>query len=709
MRQLLNLSFRYLTGAGLSACMLALSCLQLTAQSTFSSETPTAAYRKLSDLLRTLEEGASPDTALVKAYLHLAQQVETLPIQAIAYADSATVWSQRLGYPLGEVLASNRRIVPELLRGNHLRALSLGRKVLAQVDFTDHPEEHLCALRNLAWVLIELQSPQEAQKHYSELLVRARTHGNSTMVCMALAGLGRCAAALGQRQEAMTYTTQALQRAQNADMQLTAHVLVDLAATLRSDGQLALAHERLAQATAEARHASDLFALVKSLSEQGRLALAEAQPQVATRVGEEGLSIARRLCFVRAELDLLRILSQANAAQGRYVQAQEWQNQSARIIDSLAARTPTQQYAEVLAALDVEQTDNQFEERELELARSRRVQWSLIGWLVVLIGFVAVAGRALSNVRRVRRQLGEQMVKTNTTTAELKRALEEVELKNESLHVASRELELTNARLVDLRQQISADAASMVQNLEVAKQIQRALLPNAAAMGAAFVDHFILYRPRDVVSGDFYWLQQVSGRTIFAAIDCTGHGVPGAFMTMIAHSLLSQIILDRGVMEPGAILTELHKGIRRSLKQDRNDSRDGLDIALCVIDPRQKSLGFAGANLSLAYTHRGQLYELKPDKYSVGGVQHEQLRSFATSYVLYDPEHVFYIFSDGVYHQFGGPQKRKLSIARFSQMLVQTQRESLAEQRDLLLTTLDEWRGKLRQLDDWMVLGFRLD
>ncbi|MEO1654536.1 MAG: SpoIIE family protein phosphatase, partial [Bacteroidota bacterium] len=245
----------------------------------------------------------------------------------------------------------------------------------------------------------------------------------------------------------------------------------------------------------------------------------------------------------------------------------------------------------------------------------------------------------------------------------------------------------------------------------------------------------IFYLPRDVVSGDFYWYNHVESKPVYsniypekteekilvdfeneksiiAAVDCTGHGIPGAFMSMIGDSLLNQIVLDKGITKADQILLEMHKGIRKALHQAESHNPDGMDMSICVIDKVEKVIEFAGARNPMLYFQNGEMHYIKGDPFSVGGwlTERENERVFSYHKVSYAEAPItFYIYSDGYRDQFGGPKNTKFLRRRFRELLQKIHNEPMTYQRSMLSKALREWMGDYRQMDDILIIGVRLD
>jgi serine phosphatase RsbU (regulator of sigma subunit) len=293
------------------------------------------------------------------------------------------------------------------------------------------------------------------------------------------------------------------------------------------------------------------------------------------------------------------------------------------------------------------------------------------------------------------------------------RAFNEVEDLSENLELkVTRRTEELNAQKLLIEHKNEEITASIT----YAQRIQQAILPSTESINQILPENFILYRPRDIVSGDFFWFNVVAtkpnlgGKVFLAAVDCTGHGVPGAFMSMIGSSFLDEIVNEKRIYEADLILRELHLSIRRALRQTETNNRDGMDIALVVIDQEYKYLEYAGAKNPLIYIQGQGLQVLKADKMPIGGVQLEMERYFTKHRVALDTPAVFYLFSDGFQDQFGGRGRKKFGIKRLKETLLQLQHLPLKAQGEFLDGCITQWmtEGNERQIDDILVIGFKI-
>lgn len=246
-------------------------------------------------------------------------------------------------------------------------------------------------------------------------------------------------------------------------------------------------------------------------------------------------------------------------------------------------------------------------------------------------------------------------------------------------------------------------------SINYAKRIQQAKLPKKEEIYAALPQSFILFKPKDIVSGDFYFFHKNERNIFIASADCTGHGVPGAFMSMIGSEKLEDAVSQ--TTDTSEILKLLNKGIKTSLHQSEiNEStRDGMDIALCSIDTENRIVKYAGANRPIWIVHKGQteIEETKATKKAIGGFT-EDNQHFDSHELKLKHGDTFYIFTDGYADQFGGEDGKKLMTKKFKEILINIQDKTMLEQEKYLATFVDNWRGKTEQIDDILVIGVRL-
>lgn len=277
--------------------------------------------------------------------------------------------------------------------------------------------------------------------------------------------------------------------------------------------------------------------------------------------------------------------------------------------------------------------------------------------------------------------------------------------------VVLRENRILEEKVAERTKELEEKNKDITSSIEYAKRIQEAILPSQDYIFNFLNEAFILYQPKDIVSGDFYWFAEQSGVHIFAVVDCTGHGVPGAFMSMIGHNLLHQIVSEKRIVSPGRILDHLHAGIQQALRQGENDvqTNDGMDVSIIALNKSNKKIEWAGANRPLLIVDpKGEMQRIEGDKFPVGGIQIQEKRCFKTHTVQADEGSMAYLFSDGYADQFGGEKGKKFMLRRFHSLLADIHLMTADEQQAALRHTFEDWKQNHEQVDDVLIAGIQL-
>jgi transcriptional regulator with GAF, ATPase, and Fis domain len=261
------------------------------------------------------------------------------------------------------------------------------------------------------------------------------------------------------------------------------------------------------------------------------------------------------------------------------------------------------------------------------------------------------------------------------------------------------------AELVEQKEIIEEKNKHITDSIIYAKRIQDATLPSIGKVRSYLDDSFVFFKPKDIVSGDFYWVEEVGDTILFAVVDCTGHGVPGAFLSLIGHNSLNQIVNELGITKPSKILYELDKIVYKTLQNnlEHTNIKDGMDMAICALNKKTKMLEFSGAYNPLYMIRNNVMMEIKGDKIAIGSGQTE--RQYKNEEIQMQSEDRIYLFSDGYADQFGGERGKKFKYSRFKDLLVTHHKQPMMRQHDILDMCIDEWQGDLEQLDDICVIG----
>lgn len=283
--------------------------------------------------------------------------------------------------------------------------------------------------------------------------------------------------------------------------------------------------------------------------------------------------------------------------------------------------------------------------------------------------------------------------KSNAELIKLKKNLEKM--------VSKRTLELKKV-LVKVHQQ----RKEITENIHYAKRIQKAILPSDRIINDYFKDNFIFYQPKDIVAGDFYWFEKYNEKIVFAVADCTGHGVSGAMVSIVCHNALNRALHEFGIEKPNEILDKVKSLVIETFSKNEEIVLDGMDLALCSLDPKTNILQFSGANNPLYIIRDNELLEIKADKQPIGKYDIEN--PFTLKEFQLQKNDMVYIFTDGFPDQFGGPKGKKMKYNRFKELLNKVSQLPIKQQDANLRLEFEAWKGTLEQIDDVTIIGLRV-
>ena len=328
--------------------------------------------------------------------------------------------------------------------------------------------------------------------------------------------------------------------------------------------------------------------------------------------------------------------------------------------------------------------------------------WYNTWWFYILCVVTLVSGIWLYNFMLTKKLIADKQ--------KLERTVDE---RTHELREEKEKVEIINKEVIEQKTVIEHHNIEIMDSIKYAKNIQEALLPSLSEINNLFKNCFILYMPKDIVSGDFYWFAKNGDTRFIAAVDCTGHGVPGAFMSIVGNTLLNEIVNEKKITVPGDILLELHKGVKIALNQNAQEfeRRDGMDITLCAFNTNLNEIQYAGANRPLWIYRKNKGYELeiiKATKYPIGGLELEENRVYENHIVPVNEGDCLYLFSDGYADQFGGPKGKKFMISNLQKTLLENVENSMEIQKQNLTNAFNSWKGDTEQIDDVLVIGIRI-
>ncbi len=405
-------------------------------------------------------------------------------------------------------------------------------------------------------------------------------------------------------------------------------------------------------------------------------------PQKGIEYGLEALEICKRAGDSKFTVDMYAILAESYAGLGNYELAWAYKDTMLYIKDSISSLEKANNLAELEEKYQSAQKDIQIAEHQvaianekLQTAQERQAKEQLN---TVIIFIVVALGIVLILILVVLR--GYQQKRRSAAVLQEQKNI--IEQKNKDI----------------------------TDSITYAKNLQDSILPKPSEIAKHLPNYMIFFQPRDIVSGDFYWFNENETHTYLAAADCTGHGVPGAFVSMMCYNQLNRAINELGLIDPGKILTSVSQDIRREFQNQHSkyQSTDGMDVALVSINKKTQQIKYAGAMNPLVRIRGEELTEFKGDRRAIGG-RTEPGYEFATVSVDTEAKDVFYMYSDGYQDQFGGPRGKKFMSKNFKNLLMQIHRLKAEDQIDLLKRQLKDWRGDIEQIDDILIVGFEIE
>ncbi len=407
----------------------------------------------------------------------------------------------------------------------------------------------------------------------------------------------------------------------------------------------------------------------------GMIYLEMGEFKKALEYSENALKIAKEINSKEEIKNALFSLSKVHSKMKNFEKALEYTNEYINVKDSLLNESNSKQLNELQTQYDTDKKQKEIEllTKEQEVKDAHIARQNIITYTIVA-GLALVVVLAFISFKRYR-----EKKKANIEITHQKEIIEE-----------------KNKEILD--------------SIHYAKRIQRALLASHNLLKNNLPEHFVLYKPKDIVSGDFYWAQQTSnGMFLLATCDCTGHGVPGAFMSLLNISKLNEIVIERKILQPDKVFDNVREEIIKALNPDGTDTdaKDGMDAVLCAYDFKNMKLTFAAANNPVVVIRNNEIIEYKANKFPVGLHQGE-VKPFTLHTIDIQKGDCIYTFTDGFPDQFGGDKGKKLMSKNFKELLLKEHKNDLNLQKEHLNNVFEKWRGSLEQVDDVLVIGVRI-
>lgn len=628
------------------------------------------------DSLRTLLDACEQDTVCMRLNVELCDLLLfSDPVAADTYCEDALVLSSQLQDTSTLAKVQNLIGILATIRGHYLIGVERFQDALAHYEHLGDEEGEAKILNNIGVIYSSLENYPEAIRYYKECCDLNYHLNDIEGVSFNLFNIASDYLMLEQYDNAERFIDSLSTLHQERGKEV-----LDPAPLI---GELYLAREELDDAEPfliqsigihkslgeEHQLATGYLSLAQLYTKKGRLALANAYL-------DSSLVVSERNELTETEIAVYELRAQVLSEAGAFRRAYDKQTQYVELKDSLDEINNFNRISELNARFEAEKREKELAEQKAMMTAQKasqrfqeRVFILVVAFIVVVLSIVTWS---LIRKRRTNRLLNSQ-----------------------------------NREIEEQRQKIIA-------SINYAKKIQDSILLPEEEIRRFLPNAFVYFRPKDIVSGDFYWFAKVEDGVMLATIDCTGHGVPGAFMSLIANSKLNKVVNELKLRDPGQILNKVHEEILESLNQHNGVSRsqDGMDMSLCLIRPTSNTLEFAGARNPIVLINGDQITELKPDSLSIGGSffrdKHAESQGFTTKKLTYQSGTYLYLFTDGYIDQFGGPSNKKLNKRRFHNLISGISHNGFTHVKGELDERFEKWRGDNPQIDDILIIGTRL-
>ena len=563
-------------------------------------------------------------------------------------------------------------------QGNYPKALEYYLKSLKLDKVTGNKKGTAMALSNIGLMYFNMKNNSKALEYHHQSMAIAKEIGNEMGIAGTLNNIGVIYNSQHESEKALNSFKQSLVIEERIGHKSGIANALDCIGVVYNDkGEFSTALEYHLRALDINREIGNKVGMSVSLQNIGEIYLLMGNYRKALEKVGEGLQIAREANARQWISSSYRLLSDIHLKTGQPEKALDYYKQYALIKDSILNDEGNQHIARMNAQYDSEKKDNEIKllnkEKEKQEAvsaaegkKQRILTGSVSAGLVLLLLFSLFVLRSNRNKQKANIEITEQTAI--------------IEERNREVH----------------------------DSITYAKRIQNAILPPAKFIKECLPDSFVLFRPKDIVSGDIYWVDTLKNLVVFAAVDCTGHGVPGAMVSVVGHNSLDRCLKEFSLSQPSLILDRLSQLVEETFETGENEIKDGMDISLCTINKETLQLQYAGANnpLWIIKKNSAVITEIKADKQPIG--KFDARKPFSNHEIQLEKGDSVYLFTDGYADQFGGPKGKKFKYKQLQDLLIASQRGTMEEQMKVLNSTFEAWKMDLEQIDDVCIIGVRV-
>ncbi len=685
--------------------------LSLISFSLFSqSYPPDKEIDSLMSLLPTLNDSLKTET-----YNQISWKSRNInPLQAIVYGKKALQLAEMIQFSKGQTTALSFIGVAYRNLGRYNDALSVFQQAYSIADSTGDVERVGYSHVNIANIYYLNKDFKLAAEHLDKALFFAKEIKNENLEAYVYTNQARIYQDEKNFAQAIATHQKALELRQKAgDKYGTLVTFNKIGEIFREAGENEKAMEMFQKSCKIAKEEKQSLDIATAKINIAGIFAEKNDYENAKKIALEALEVAMQLKIALETVNAAKVLYQIEKKQGNHAEALRFHEILFNFRDTLLSDEKNKKLTELQIRFESEkkEQENQLLKKDQVLMQNIIEQQKIIVsggiiiavLLLVLLVFMFISAKKRKTANGILAQQKHRIEEQHKLVLEKNIELEH---QSEMLRHAVSKISEINDEMHYYSQIVEAKNDSITAGLNYASRIQNALLAPKGLLKSLFSDSFIIFQPRDIVSGDFYFFEKTEHKIYLAAADCTGHGVPGALLSMLGMQGISEIVAKNPLIKPNELLRELDTFFIKSLQQHSTKTTDGMDIALLVYEPEKKLIEFSGARNPLIHVKKGEMSKLKSAKFSVGGDNFGREKEYPLHQIqLSDEKNYFFLYSDGFQDQFGGADNRKIMSKNFEKMLLEFSRYSCAEIEQKLMTYFEKWRGINTQTDDVLVIG----
>ena len=640
--------------------------------------------QKQIDSLKVLISKLPDDTLKIQSINELANiLVDIEPEKTIEYCKEGLRIAEKKGLPYYQALCANNIGNGYYNLANFKVSLTYYLKALNIQEALGKKRGILSSSGAIGNVYISLNKPDEAILYFERALKIAQELENKNAIASCLISIGTIYSDKKDHQKSLDYFFQSLKlflEVNNTDAVATNYNNIADSYLNLKEYEKSLFY--ITKAAELYEQTGNVYGQSLALNNIGDYYYATGNQSKAIEYFKKGLEKGKTIEANEHILASYKGMTNAYKKIGDYKSALEVHELFQQLNDSIYSLESIKQISEMQEKFDTEKKEREIDllKKDKKIKEDALYEQSLINRAIVIVGVLLL----LLTIVSIRGFMQK------------KKANQILDLKNSKIEIAYNTIGLQHKDIKD--------------SINYAKRIQEAILPPGKFIKEHLPNSFVFYSPKDIVSGDFYWVEPIDNKILFAAVDCTGHGVPGALMSIVGFNLLSKAVNEYHLSQPSLILDSLSNGIGKTLHQTDNDSeiKDGMDIALCSIDFNKKSLEYAGAFNPIYIIRNKELIQIQADKRPIGYHINGQLEKYTNNEFNLQKGDTIYVFTDGYADQFGGEKGKKFKYKSLQNLLISIQDKDMEEQKNILVDTFINWKGKLEQVDDILIMGIRI-